>query len=150
MPRSFDQNGKPVPVFQESYSDCNPQALLCVMSREIASVHLQGSPSVESSVAEKQQQQQNPESQDDKVDIAEESSLSQRQCGEGLSLTDRKARPSSSPGRTWSHKGRAAWRSGPPPSRLPHPAAFSSSLQFHHIPCDAPSPEPVRGQHSGC
>ena len=73
-------------------------------------MHLQGSPSVESSVAEKQQQQQhqNPESQDDQVDAAEESSLSQRQCGEGLSRTDRKARPSSSPGRTWSHKGRAA------------------------------------------
>ena len=74
-------------------------------------MHLQGSPSVESSVAEKQQQQQqqqNPESQDDQVDAAEESSLSQRQCGEGLSLTDRKARPSSSLGRTWSHKGRAA------------------------------------------
>ena len=77
-------------------------------------MHLQGSPSVESSVAEKQQQQQqqNPESQDDQVDAAEESSLSQRQCGEGLSCTDRKARrprPWDEPGltRAGQHRGLA-------------------------------------------
>ena len=48
-------------------------------------MHLQGSLSVESDVAERKKQ---TESQDDKVEVMEEPSLSHRQCGEGLSLKE--------------------------------------------------------------